>query len=246
MDISNVHLYNSYIMKLIITLLFCFSLLSSFAQEIDSSWILSNYFPKYSRDTGTILTDFSFVDEKGQKRTLSELKGKILYINIWSTTCAPCIALFPDAEQLMKRLKTVQIDTLIQFVNICIDESKTKWKKVLKNYHPIGLNLYCKDTLINNLWNIDYFPRHILVNAEGRIMCYDFSRPDDGIIDYTLYAATKGIKPAESIWIDFRQNKYFRSNGRYTDDPEGKDYARWYDSVVNDLVEYFKWRQARQ
>jgi Redoxin len=233
-------------MRYIISILFCINWIASNAQEIDSFWVASNRFPNFSRDTGLVLPDFSFIDEKGEKRTLAEFKGKILYIDVWATSCAPCIAKFPDAKQLKNRLKLPQIDTLIQFVNICTGESKSKWKKLLKQHQPIGINLYSNDTTLEKLWNLDAVPRYILVDTSGKIMCYMFMEPDDGGIDYALYAATKGIKPSDAVWIDFRQCQHFRKHRKYTDDLEGQDYARWFNSVASELIEYFKWKQARK
>lgn len=232
-------------MKLLCTLLLNFACLLSFGQEVDSAWIASNRFPRYTKDTGRVLPSLTFRDEKGNKRTLEEFRGKILYIDVWATNCAPCIVLFSHAEQLKKRMQVAWIDSNIQFINICIDESPTKWKKILKKYQPAGINLYCADSSIYQLWDIDPVPRYLLVDATGKIMCYNLARPDDGSIDFALYAATKGIKPAESVWIEYRQYQYYRIHKRYTDDEEGTDYTRWYQSIKNELIEYFKWKQAR-
>jgi thiol-disulfide isomerase/thioredoxin len=232
-------------MRPLLTILLSFVTAVGTAQEIDSSWIANNRFPSYTRDTGIVLPDYTFIDENGASKKLSDFRGKILYIDIWTTWCAPCIGGFPHSKQLLKRLKAAQIDTLIQFVNICTEDSRSAWRKKLKQHTPVGVNLYSKDTSIYKLWDIASFPRYILVDASGQVMCYDFSGPDDGVIDYTLYAATKGIKPAEAIWIDFRQYQFFKTHKKYTDDAEGRDYDKWYRSVVNARVEYFKWRTAR-
>lgn len=233
-------------MKLYITFLLTLSCFVCYGQEIDSVWIATNRVPGYTRDTSIFLPDFQFFDEKGKTRTLSEFRGKILYIDIWTTWCGPCIANFPHSKKLFERLKAIRLDTAIQFINICTEDSRSAWKKKLKTHDPIGVNLYSKDTSLYKLWNVSYFPRYILLDSTGKVLCYEFSRPDDGIVDYALYAATKGIKPAEAVWLDFRQYQHYRKFGRYSDDEEGANYSKWYNSTVNERIEYFKWKQARR
>lgn len=232
-------------MRYIFVLLFSIIGTAVFGQEVDSAFIAKAYFPRLAQDTGMLLPDFLFEDEKGKKRTMASFKGKILYVDVWETSCKPCIGNFPYASQLKKRLKATGIDSLIEFVTICTGDSKTAWKKKLKEHRPVGVHLYANDTMVLNKWKVDAFPTYILVDASGRIMSYGFYSPDEAYVDYALYAATKGIKPAQSVWIGLRQYEFYRNNQRYTDDAEGADYARWFQSIKNELIAYFLWRQER-
>ncbi|MES2330859.1 MAG: TlpA disulfide reductase family protein [Bacteroidota bacterium] len=217
------------------------------SQEIDSSWIAKNYVPRLAEGIGSYLSNTKFIDEKGKVKKLTDFKGKILFVDIWATDCAPCIAKFPHAEQLLKRLKAIGLDAAIQFVNICIEETKEEWKRLLKKHNPVGINLYSLDTAIDKAWNIDAVPRYMLVNVDGRILTKNFTGPDDGSTEYLLYAATKGIQPLEAIWIQFRQYKYYREhNYRFTDDLEGSAYAKWYSITEANRIEYFKWDTERR
>jgi len=233
-------------MKLFISFVFIFSSYIVKGQEVDSAWLAKNILPNLSKDAGTFLPDASFIDEKGNTRSLSEFKGKILLIDVWTTWCGNCIIRFPHSEQLYKRLKSIHLDTAIQFINICTEDSKSEWKKMLKEHHPVGINLYSKDTSIYQSWNVSAFPRYILVDRSGKILSAHYYGPDEGGIDYTLYAAVKGKNPAEAIFIDNRQYQYYRKYRKFTDDEEGADYAVWYNSIVKELVAYFQWAQARK
>jgi peroxiredoxin len=42
--------------------------------------------------------DFTLNDLKGKKYTLSELRGKIVLINFWATTCVACVQELPDLD----------------------------------------------------------------------------------------------------------------------------------------------------
>jgi thiol-disulfide isomerase/thioredoxin len=45
----------------------------------------------------------------GHAATLGDLKGKVVFLNFWSTSCAPCIAEMPGIEGLLTSLKNEQI-----------------------------------------------------------------------------------------------------------------------------------------
>lgn len=233
-------------MKLLIAICFTLASFVSVAQPVDSAWLAKNYSAKFARDTGIILPHQTFIDEKGKERTLAEFKGKILYINVWATDCGSSVEGLVHLEQLKKILKAAQVDTLIQFVNICTEESTRKWKKNLKRLHLIGINLYCQDTTLLTKWNMAHHPWSILLDEQGKVMCFNFNPPGNGGVAYSLYAATKGIKPAESMWLEFRQQKQYYQFRKYTNDAEGQDFAKWYALASEEMYAYFQWQEARR
>ena len=50
------------------------------------------------------LPNIVFEDEKGQKRTLADFKGKVVLLNIWATWCPPCRKEMPTLDRLQRRL----------------------------------------------------------------------------------------------------------------------------------------------
>lgn len=44
--------------------------------------------------------DFSLTNSHGTKRTLSDYKGKVVFINFWASWCAPCQIELPQLNQL--------------------------------------------------------------------------------------------------------------------------------------------------
>lgn len=44
--------------------------------------------------------DFTFYDQNGQKHTLSDYKGKVVFLNFWATWCPPCQSEMPDIQKL--------------------------------------------------------------------------------------------------------------------------------------------------
>ena len=237
-------------MKLFIAI--CFILISFIAtaqtqhtRELDSVWYTKYFLPKFTKDTGILLPQTKFIDEKGKERTLAEFKGKILYIGVWATDCGTSVENLVHTGQLIKRLKAAQIDTQIQVVNICFEESKRKWKKALKKIQPPGINLYCNDENFEKDWRISGVIKYVLADASGKLLSFDYLQPTEALLDYTLYAATKGIKPIDAMWVEFRQNRHFLQNRKHTDDTEGQAYAQWYAMVLNEMLDYIHWQVKR-
>lgn len=50
------------------------------------------------------LASISFADGQGQKRSLSEFKGKVVVLNIWATWCVPCREEMPTLDRLQAAL----------------------------------------------------------------------------------------------------------------------------------------------
>ena len=47
--------------------------------------------------------DFTFTDQFGNSHTLSDYKGKTVFLNFWATWCPPCRREMPDIQKLYER-----------------------------------------------------------------------------------------------------------------------------------------------
>jgi peroxiredoxin len=54
---------------------------------------------------GTQAPDFTLEEINGQTLSLSDFKGKVVFLNFWATWCHPCKAEMPAMEQLYRRFK---------------------------------------------------------------------------------------------------------------------------------------------
>ena len=226
-------------MKVLLTFAIIFCSTTCKAQ-VDSAWI-ADYTRSLSNDTGLYLPAINLADEKGNKRTLAEFKGKVLYIDVWTTWCANCIDRFPFGKKLFARLKSIHLDTAIQFITICSEDSKRRWRKVLKKHQPEGINLYATDTSFYKTWRVESFPHYLVIDRQGKIMSLGGPDAGDGSIDYVLYAATKGVKPAAAVFVELRQTQYHYKNSRFTDDADGIEYETWHNATA--ARRYADWKE---
>lgn len=110
-----------------------------------------------------------------------QLKGKLLFVDMWATWCMPCRAEFQHAPQLYEMLSNNKINLLyLSFDDV---RDKKTWQKVtekLSGFHMIAseeLMSEIKRKVYNN--NHYSIPRYILLDTKGNILDIDLPRPSD-------------------------------------------------------------------
>lgn len=241
LTLAAIHM-NSTIIRILGLLFFSWLSVSSRSQGIDSAWMEKNIISRFRIDSGFSLHPYSFHDEKRKTVYLNNYRGKIVYISIWSTSCAPCIGQFPFQEQLLKRVKALHLDTSVIFVNINIEDTYKNWKSALKKYNPVGVNIRCSDTSLYDTWNLRAIPYHILLGPAGNILGLDIEGPNSGNLDWILYAAANGKQLINALWTSYNQNKLverYRSMSAISD----IQYAEWNKRILPYLLEFNEWRK---
>lgn len=67
--------------------------------------------------------NFTLVDHKGKKVSLSDYKGKIVVLDFWATWCIPCLQAFPGMQKLINKYEK---DTGVVFLFVNTAETFTK------------------------------------------------------------------------------------------------------------------------
>lgn len=57
--------------------------------------------------------DFTLTDQYGNSHTLSDYKGKTVFLNFWATWCPPCRAEMPDIQKIYDSYKENEDDSLV-------------------------------------------------------------------------------------------------------------------------------------
>ena len=60
--------------------------------------------PDLGPRAGEPLADFTFPDMDGRPVQLAALRGKVVFINVWTTWCPPCIEEMPTIQRLHEQL----------------------------------------------------------------------------------------------------------------------------------------------
>lgn len=125
--------------------------------------------------------DFTLTNLAGDTVSLSQLKGKVLYVDFWATWCGPCIRELPYAEQLKNKFK----DREVAFVYISVDDNPMEWENFLntKLHSPpdSALHLFANglSSETGKLYNIKGVPRYLIIDANNIITDSNAKRPSD-------------------------------------------------------------------
>jgi len=131
---------------------------------------------------GNPAPDFKYVNLEGDSMTMSDFKGKVVYIDVWATWCAPCIAEHPYMEELHKQYENEDV----AFIAISVDSSPEPWKKMVDKKALGGIHLYAEgawDATIMQKYAISGIPRFILIDQEGNIVDANAARPSGDIAE---------------------------------------------------------------
>ena len=116
----------------------------------------------------------------GGTTSLSDFKGKYVYIDVWATWCAPCKAQIPFLKELEKEYEGKNI----AFVSISVDQpdAYNTWKQMVKDESLTGVQLYADNNFESQFildYGINSIPRFILIDPNGDIVDSDVARPSD-------------------------------------------------------------------
>lgn len=129
---------------------------------------------------GKPVPDFTFTDIKGQPVKISDLKGKLVYIDIWATWCGPCIAEHPHWDKLKADYK----DKDVAFMTVSIDDTREPWEKMVKEKKMDGLQWFAENAWQSELaqhFMVNGIPRFLLLDKEGKIIDPSADRPSGPI-----------------------------------------------------------------
>ncbi len=143
---------------------------------------------------GTASPSFdAYENYKGGTTSLSDLKGKYVYVDVWATWCGPCKAEIPS----LKKLEEEYHNKNIEFVSISVDDgrgykaatrelsaaaAKEGWKKMIAEKQMGGIQLLApngwQSEFVSN-YKIRGIPRFILIDPQGNIVTPDAPRPSN-------------------------------------------------------------------
>ena len=128
---------------------------------------------------------FKMHDLSGKFVSLSQFKGKVVYIDFWASWCGPCHGEMPHSKELHGKLTDKQKKNII-FLYISIDASEDAWKKAVEQIGMEGVVTISPgnwDSEVVKFFGINSIPRYMIMDKLGNIVDKDAKRPSsDGIL----------------------------------------------------------------
>lgn len=134
-----------------------------FLQERDSFWDPSNQFRV---GAGFPAPNFTFPGLDGKMVSLTDYRGKVVFLNIWATWCGPCKEEMPSMERLYKALKGEDFEILA----VSIDTLGAKVVAPFMKEYGLGFPaLLDTGGTIQRLYGTTGIPETFIINREGII-----------------------------------------------------------------------------
>ncbi|MBQ7279635.1 MAG: TlpA family protein disulfide reductase [Bacteroidales bacterium] len=123
--------------------------------------------------------DFDMYDASGKRVMLSDLKGKVIYIDVWATWCRPCLNEIPHLENVYQHYRN---NKDIMIVSVSIDDNRASWlEKITIDRAPWPqyiINDPQNSALVQN-YQINSIPRFLLIDKDGKLLSFNAPRPSD-------------------------------------------------------------------
>lgn len=124
--------------------------------------------------------DFTLTDQYGTVHTLSDYKGKVVFLNFWATWCSPCQKEMPHIEELYQEYNLNQEDVVIlgvanpkseEYPNNA-DEVKEDIIAFLEENEYTFPTVFDETGEIFQSYYINAFPTTFLIDKEGNVLGY--------------------------------------------------------------------------
>ncbi|CAM4112543.1 Redoxin [Pedobacter westerhofensis] len=134
-----------------------------------------------SRKAGAMAYNFSLPDTSGHIFRLSDFKNKVVVIDCWFTGCSSCSGMAKRVEKEV--LPSFIHNPDVVFVSVCADKDRSMWLKSVKGgfyTNPGSINLFTEGMGTSHpflkKYNLQGFPRFILVGRDGRMFASEMPR----------------------------------------------------------------------
>ena len=124
--------------------------------------------------------DFTLVDQYGNEHTLSDYKGKVVFLNFWATWCNPCLIEMPHIEELYSEYGLNKEDVIILGIAnpkseeypLNSDVSKEEIISFIKEQGYTFPIVFDETGQVLQDYFIRAFPTTFMINKEGKIYGY--------------------------------------------------------------------------
>jgi len=116
---------------------------------------------------GFLAPDFSLSTNEGETITLSDLRGKPVLINLWTSWCPPCKAEMPALERVFQDYKDDGLEILA--VNSTSQDNAADANAFVQDLGLTFTILFDKDGSVSKQYRLQALPTSIFINREGVI-----------------------------------------------------------------------------
>ena len=116
-------------------------------------------------EVGRRAPDFTLTDLDGKQIRLSDLRGKVVFINFWATWCPPCRAEMPEIEAFHQEYKSKDVVV----IGVDILESENVVRKFVEQGGYTWTFVIDTTGEVSSLYKVNAIPASYFIDREGVI-----------------------------------------------------------------------------
>ncbi len=137
---------------------------------------------------GSPAPEFTMTDINGNEVSLSDYRGKVVYLKFWASWCGPCMRQVPPAAELKERFAGEED---LVFMYVSIDTDPSAWENSVAGHGITGVHMRTpgRERGVPALYNVRWIPSFYLIGRDGNIFDHRPPMPSDDGIDEALTLA---------------------------------------------------------
>ncbi|SKC04081.1 Thiol-disulfide isomerase or thioredoxin [Chryseobacterium balustinum] len=124
----------------------------------------------------SIFESFTVKDENGKIINVSELKGKVVFINFWASWCPPCRAEFPSIQKFYEKYS---LNNEIVFITVNLDEDLKAGTNYLEK-EKYTIPFLVPNGHVPDVYFTGSLPTTVVLDKKGKMRM-----KHDGMADYS-------------------------------------------------------------
>ena len=123
---------------------------------------------------------FTLKDHTGKAVSLSDFKGKVVYLDFWGTWCGPCMQEMPASLTLRQQFASRDV----VFLYISVGDAEAKWQQVLAAEHltaDASVHLREPGEQLPSDYQVNGYPSYYIIGRDGRFRQTYAPRPSAGV-----------------------------------------------------------------
>ena len=109
--------------------------------------------------------NMNLINSKGEKVAMKDLKGKVIFLNVWATWCPPCVAEMPGINKLYKGVDQEKV----AFIMLSVDQD---FQKAIDYNKKKGYDfeIYQLAGGMPVMYQTQSIPSTFVINADGKLV----------------------------------------------------------------------------
>lgn len=128
--------------------------------------VLAACAPSENVEVGGAAPELTAMDMDGNAVTLSQMKGKIVFVNFWSSGCGPCLVEMPEIDEVYKRHRGDGFEVLAINMGQDDDTIKNVNRRLGVTYPLLSDRL----KITSRQYGVAFVPTSFLIDREGVVL----------------------------------------------------------------------------